>query len=244
MSPTYAHSAGGRPSRSVAAWKIRESGFSMPELSRVHDEFEVRRQPGLLEESPDAAVGIGDHGHPVAASPERPERFDGPVRPFRPEVRPPVLGGDRAGRAGPGILGLESEPREERVEVERHALGVARVGTFENERAHPGDGFRLRFPESGVVVGDSGRPGNPFAIHVDEGASGVEEDGADAFQATPRAERAAASSSSAISWTSRPSGPSTRMRSNGSVPEYRRKTRPRARRACSARATAPAIPSD
>ena len=81
------------------------------------------------------------------------------------------------------LVGRDPEAREQRVEVERHALGVARLRPCRaRARRTAADGLGLRAPEAAVVEGDAGRAADAFAVHVDEGAAGVEEDGPDVLQ--------------------------------------------------------------
>ena len=72
--------------------------------------------------------------------------------------------------------------------------------------------------ERGRFERDAGGAADALAVDVDERASGVEEDGSDALH-PQSSDRTTASSSSAMAWTSLPSGPSTRIRRSGSVPE-------------------------
>src|SRR4030095_14493166 len=112
-------------------------------------------------------------------------------------------------------------------------LAVPRLRPREDESPDRGDRCHLGAPEGGRVVAHAGRTTDSFAVDVDQRPAGVEKDGANVLQ-TASSARTAASSSSAMERTSPASGPSTRIRKRGSVPEYRRKTRPLALRASSA----------
>ena len=113
---------------SVAAWKIRGSGFSMPTSAESRTNSSSGARPAVLEQAADPPVGVGDDRHAVAALAQRGQGLGG--------ARPPRgTRGSRADarrrRARPrrrrSSGAATPRPASMRVEVERNPLGVGRL---------------------------------------------------------------------------------------------------------------------
>ena len=90
---------------------------------------------------------------------------------------------------------------------------------LEDPGAHGGDRGGLGIGELLGPIGKARGGAHAVPVHVDEGASRVEEDREDRRLAQVSSFRTAVSSSSAIAATVSFSEPSTRIRRSGSVPE-------------------------
>ena len=113
----------------------------------------------------------------------------------------PCSRGDLPGGPLAFLFLRQAQGPEQRVEVERDALGVARLRPLEHQRAHRAERLGLGPPERSPVEGDAGRPADALAVDVDERAARVEEDGPNSLH-PPSSARTAASSASARAWTS------------------------------------------
>ena len=128
-----------------------------------------------------------------------------------------MLAGDPLRGVASRVGVRQAEARQHLREIQRNALRVARPGPLEHEAAHRRYRRGLGRPEERRFVRDARRAADALAVDVDERASRVEQDRADVLHVS--AVRAADSIASAMAWTSTASGPSTRMRRSGSVPE-------------------------
>ena len=128
-----------------------------------------------------------------------------------------MLGGHALRGLAPGRLLLEPQALEHPVEVEGDPLRVPGGGVLEHEGANGRDrvGFGLAKPLG--LPRQAGGLADALAVDVNERAAGVEENRPNALHASSA--RTTASSRLAIASTSAASGPSTRIRRSGSVPE-------------------------